>query len=140
MQRKRRTTILVKGSMELARTLAEEILERYQVQIIQEPQQGLVMVKMRDQSQHTLFYIGEVLITECKVQIEDTIGLGIIQEQNPQKAYYLAIIDSAYNANLFETKAWEELLIREEKKNQELEEQERLQILKTKVDFTTMSL
>lgn len=70
MNRKRRTEILIKGSSEIAKKISAEIEEKYIVKIVEEPNYGLVMVKIREGAKKTLFYIGEVLVTEAKVLIE----------------------------------------------------------------------
>ncbi|HEY5563015.1 MAG TPA: phosphonate C-P lyase system protein PhnG [Clostridiaceae bacterium] len=67
MNRKRRTEILIKGSSEIAKKLSYEIEEKYIVEIVEEPNYGLVVVKLRESANRTLFYIGEVLVTEAKV-------------------------------------------------------------------------
>lgn len=138
MQRRRRTTILVKGKRQTAKLLAGEIIKKYPVKVIQEPQTGLMMVKMRESSQKKLFYLGEILVTECKVQIGGVLGMGIIQDDKPEMAYHLAVIDAAYNSNLKETEKWEVILMEEEKKIQAQEASEMANILKTKVNFETM--
>jgi len=62
--RKRRTTILVKGDQKLAKSLAEQIIKNYNVKVMQKPENGLVMVKMRESSARKLFYLGELLVNE----------------------------------------------------------------------------
>lgn len=138
MKRKRRTEILVNGASELAARLAEEIIQRYDVKTIEEPNQGLVMIKVRETAQKSLFYIGEVLVTECKVQIDGAIGLGILHSHDRQLAYHLAVIDAAYEAGLKETAEWTERLLHEETAifRQRLAAQSG--VLKTKVSFETM--
>ena len=69
MIRKQRTQILIKGSAEVSVNLAQEILTVYEVKTLEEPNNSLVMVKVRESAQRSLFYLGEVLITECKVMI-----------------------------------------------------------------------
>lgn len=150
MKRKRRTEILINGSMELtgsweltgsrnlAAQLAEEILERYDVKTIEEPNQGLVMVKVRETAQKSLFYLGEVLVTECKVQINGSIGLGVLHSHDGKLAYHLAVIDAAYEAGLKETADWTDRLIQEEAAYQKQRLAEQSGVLKTKVSFETM--
>jgi alpha-D-ribose 1-methylphosphonate 5-triphosphate synthase subunit PhnG len=138
LQRKRRTTILVKGDWQLAGALAGEITKKYDVQIIQQPNKGLVMLKKRESAQRKTFYLGEVLITGCKVQLGNNLGVGIIQDDHPDMAYNLAVIDVAYNAQLAETTKWEKFLLAQEKKILLKEAQELAKVLKTKVNFVTM--
>ncbi|QRG69069.1 phosphonate C-P lyase system protein PhnG [Brevibacillus choshinensis] len=138
MKRKRRTEILINGSRELAAQLAEEIIERYDVKTIEVPNQGLVMVKVRETAQKSLFYLGEVLVTECKVQINGSIGLGILHSHDRERAYQLAVIDAAYEAGLKETADWTERLIHEEAECHKRRLADQSGVLKTKVSFETM--
>lgn len=140
MKRKKRSAILVKGDWQLAESLAQEIISKYNVKTIQKPGRGLVMIKIREGAQNSIFYLGEILVTECKVQINGKLGVGIIQDDNPQMAYNLAVIDAAYNAKVPEVNNWEGLLLSEQKKIQIREANEMRKILKTKVDFTTMEV
>ena len=115
MNRRKRTEILIRGSKELAKNLAKEIKEKYEIKTIDEPNNGLVMIKMRETAKKQLFYLGEVLVTEAKININGHLGMGIVVGDNEELAVNLAIIDGAYKANLKEIDAWEELLLNEEK-------------------------
>lgn len=140
MKRRKRTEILIKGSAELARRFSEEIEENYSIKVIQAPENGLVMVKMREAAQKSLFYLGEVFVTEAKVQIKDKLGIGIVTENNQELAYDLAVIDAAYNAGLNETSNWEQQLLDEEMKIKKIAEIEQEKIMMTKVNFETMDV
>lgn len=140
MKRRRRTEILINGSQKRTEDMVHVINEHYQVKVIQEPESGLVMVKVRETSKNSLFYPGEVLVTECKVQIKGTIGIGIVTGDQPELAYNLAVIDAAFEAKLPETVAWVQLLENEAKLIQEQRVGAAQSILKTKVDFETMDV
>ena len=138
MNRRKRTEILIRGNKELAGKLAREIEEKYDIKTIDEPNNGLVMIKMRETAKKQLFYLGEVLVTEAKIHINGHVGMGIVAGDNEEVAINLAIIDGAYKANLKEISKWEELLLNEEKIIKEKEYKLSQKILETKVDFTTM--
>jgi alpha-D-ribose 1-methylphosphonate 5-triphosphate synthase subunit PhnG len=140
MKRRRRTEILINGSQKVVEDMVHCIKGKYQVKVIQEPESGLVMLKVRETSQKSLFYPGEVLVTECKVQIEGRIGIGIVTGDQPELSYNLAVIDAAYEAMLPETIGWMELLENEEKVIQEQRAADNHSILKTKVNFETMDV
>ncbi|MGC7870752.1 phosphonate C-P lyase system protein PhnG [Desulfosporosinus sp. SYSU MS00001] len=140
MIRKKRTEILIKGSAEVSAKLAQEILQAYDVKIIEESKNSLVMVKVRESAQRGLFYLGEVLITECKVMINGFLGIGMVKGHELTLAYNLAIIDAAYNGDLPETKAWTKALLLEELHINENYEALKRQVLKTKVNFDTMDV
>ena len=140
MKRRRRTEILINGSQNLLEDMAHCIKDNYQVKVIQEPESGLVMLKVRETSQKCLFYPGEVLVTESKVQIEGRIGIGIVTGDQPELSFNLAVIDAAYEAMLPETNEWKLLLENEEKDIQEQRAAASQSILKTKVNFETMDV
>lgn len=138
MKRKQRTEILVNGSPGLAAALAGEIRSRYPVAMIEEPNHGLVMVKVRETAQQSLFYLGEVLVTECKVQIEGAMGVGIIKGDEPERAFDLAVVDAAYAAGLKETSSWSAALQAEGERIAAERAAFYAGVLRTKVDFETM--
>lgn len=140
MIRKQRTEVLIKGSAEISVKLAQEILQTYQVKTIEEPNNSLVMVKVRESAQQSLFYLGEVFITECKVMIDGCLGIGMAKGHEPELVYNLAIIDAAYNANLPETKGWTDVLLLEEGRIKTVWEGLQKKVLKTKVNFETMDV
>lgn len=140
MTRKKRTEILIKGSKDVSAKLAQEVLGKYAVNTIVEANNGLVMVKVREKAKRSLFYLGEVLVTECKVMLNGNLGIGIVKGHEPELAYHLAIVDAAYNANLPETKEWTNiLLLEEERLHKEYAELNKM-VLKTKVNFETMDV
>ncbi|TGE38746.1 phosphonate C-P lyase system protein PhnG [Desulfosporosinus fructosivorans] len=140
MIRKKRTELLIKGSAEVSKEFAQEILKMYQVKIIEEPNNSLVMVKVRESAQQSLFYLGEVFITECKVMIDGYLGIGMAKGHELDLVYNLAIIDAAYNADLPETKEWMDVLLLEERRIKDECEGLNNKVLQTKVHFETMDL
>ncbi len=140
MKRRQRTEILVNGSINVAKKMAEEIMEHYHVKTIEEPNNGLVMIEMRETAKKNLFYLGEMLVTEAKVQVQDSLGIGMVYGNCPELACYLAVVDAAYNADLKETGGWWELLLEEEKNIKMKKDKEQAKILKTTVNFETMDV
>lgn len=140
MRRRRRTEILIKGSSELAENMFKQIEKNYEIKTVEESENGLVMVKMRESAKNSLFYLGEVLITEAKVQINQKFGIGIVRGYKPKLAYWLAVIDAAYNLNLEELKNWERVLVKEENEIKSLVAISQAKILKTKVNFENMKV
>jgi alpha-D-ribose 1-methylphosphonate 5-triphosphate synthase subunit PhnG len=140
MKRKQRTEILLNSPHRLAERLALEIFSHYVIRNVEEPNNGLVMVKVRETAKRGMFYLGEVFVTECKVMIEGQPGIGIVQGHKPELAYHLAIIDAAYNAELPETVGWTELFLAEEQVIEEEQAAQQAKILKTRVNFETMQV
>ena len=140
VKRAERTKLLIDVGREEAFNMAQIIEAQYGVTEIQTAREGLVMVKMRESAQQSLFYIGEVLVTETKVKVSDAFGLGLVKEHDPQLSRALAIIDAAYNGQLPETTHWTqtfELLI---KRLQQQQHETKRSIERTKVQFNTMSI
>lgn len=140
MRRRRRTEILINGSRELPEKLAASIERNYSINILSKPQEALVMVKMRENAKKSLFYLGEVLVTETKVQIGGSIGIGVIIGHDEEMSYWLAIIDAAYQSHLKDTEEWESILLEAERKIEAERKQKHAEILKTKVNFETMDV
>ena len=140
MKRRQRTEILIQGDSQLAQQFAESIMDTYECREILAPQYGLTMIKMRETAKNSLFYIGEVLITEAKVEINNRIGIGIVVGMKDELAKHLAIIDAAYKADLPETTTWEAQLIKAEKQITKELAKKQAELFETKVSFETMEV
>lgn len=142
MNRRRRTEIIIQGDpiRGIAKTLSEPICEKYTCKKIIEPRYGLTMVKVRESAKSSIFYIGEVLITEAKVEINQCVGIGIVMGMKKELAKQLAIVDATYKANLPETDSWDGLLIETEEFIREEKTKRQAQLEETKVQFKTMDL
>lgn len=138
MKRKQRTEVLIQGERGVAARFAKEIADRYEVVMIEQPNNGLVMVKSRETAKRSLFYLGEVFVTECKVRIEHAVGLGIVSGHDPELAYDLAVIDAAYEAGFPETAKWETELNNQAADIDRKRKQFQSKVLRTKVNFETM--
>jgi alpha-D-ribose 1-methylphosphonate 5-triphosphate synthase subunit PhnG len=138
MDRSRRTRILIEGSPDLRRELSRDVARRRSVATVGESRGALVMIKARETAKNGLFYMGELLVTEAKVQIEGRIGIGIIVGDEGEAARDLAIIDAACNAGLEETAAWERKLVEEEARIIGREGAEAARVERTRVSFESM--
>ena len=138
MKRKERTQILIYCPLDFLNLLKQKSESEHPIRIVEDPQLSLVMVKMRESAQSSLFYLTEMVVSECKAEVEGVLGIGILQENQLEKSLCLAVIDAAYNASL---KCCEQLtaMIREQGQLQQKQRiQENKQILKTRVSFETM--
>lgn len=140
MKRRRRTEILVQANPNLAKSLANQIKQTYTYKEILAPQYGLTMIKMRESAKKSLFYIGEVLVTEAKVEIKERIGIGVVQGMQDDLAINLAIIDASYKAQLPETLAWADVLLEAEADIHHKRAKQQAELMKTKVSFETMDV
>lgn len=94
--RRARTEVLVQSDSRVARGLAELVEREVRVEDVVAPHQGLVMCQVRESARNSRFYLGEVLVTECRVRIGDEEGLGVLVGSDPEHARALAVIDAAY--------------------------------------------
>lgn len=140
MKRAIRTKVLIEVGQREALEMANEIIGNYEVQEIQPPRQGLTMIKLRESAKNSLFYIGEVLVTETKVKIGNSFGTGIVMEENNDLSKALAVIDAAYKGNLPEAEKWLHILKELEQKLHNKLEQVKCSIERTKVNFDTMKI
>ncbi len=138
MNRARRTRILVRSKTDMPDILASSIKTRYKIEELSAPSASLVMIKKRENAKGFLFYLGEMLVTEAKVKIHDNVGIGLAPGYAGEKAYSLAVIDAAFNAELPETREWIPLLEKEEEKIIEEDKTEELRIARTRVRFESM--
>jgi alpha-D-ribose 1-methylphosphonate 5-triphosphate synthase subunit PhnG len=137
MKRSRRTRILVEGKRTLLERLTSEIEASSNVRTLRSPETSLVMGKAKDSVSGQPFFIGEILVTECTVELDGTTGFGICLGEEPEKAYCLAVVDAAFQAGHPDIPVWTELLQEEEKHVLQREKQELERILQTKVHFET---
>jgi len=124
----------------LRNRLANEVRGTHDVTVVQPPTRGLAMVQVRETAQRTRFLMGELLVTEAKVQIDGVLGLGILAGHDDAAALDLATIDAAHNAGLPLCDAWQVQLetARIALVRQYAEEDEVL--LGTRVRFDTMEI
>ena len=153
MKRNRRTRILVEGNPTLARNICVHIRELCDVRVICEPRVVLVMNKVRESAHNSLFYLGEALMTECRVNVspvnvspvkdsfeESVTGIGLILGEHRERAFDLAVIDAAFSlpTPLSAHAQWLALLKQEELRLERLKEQRRAELEATRVEFTSM--
>ena len=93
------SAILAKATPSELDMIAEKIKAESEIQIIKEPKKTLVMVKARESVKNSLFYLGEVLATECMVTVDGKRGVSVIAGDDFEKGISAAIIDGYYNAD-----------------------------------------
>lgn len=137
MRRKARTAILAESDSPLLGELAGEIERSHRVEMIRSPAKSLVMGKARDSVAHEPFYLGEILVTTCTVEIGGHRGFGAILGDRGDAAYQLAVVDAAYRAGLPETAAWSAKLLAEERRVRQRHAREEALVRTTSVQFDT---
>ncbi|MDD4321837.1 MAG: phosphonate C-P lyase system protein PhnG, partial [Acidaminococcaceae bacterium] len=79
-------------------------------------------------------------VIEARVEVQGSIGLGVVIGADSKLAYNLAVIDASYNAKLPEVFSWREILLAEEGLIEKEIKSKSASILKTKVNFETMDV
>lgn len=140
MNRKERTRVLVEGDRKLLSRMASEAEQRFSVAVVKDPTEELVMLKMREDAQRSLFYLGEALMTSCTVRIGQSYGYGMALGEDRKKVRDLAIVDAAYAAcgNEAMLCRWDEELAAERRRLDERARSLSEALLRTQVDFSTM--
>lgn len=142
MRRRERTRILVDGDRALARSMASEVESAFPVEVLDDPREGLVMVKVRESAKRQQFYLGEALMTSCRVKVGDAQGLGMVMGDDRQLAFDLALIDAAFSleSGSIDTAQWGEQLRAERVRIDAEQAREQAIANKTRVDFSTMEV
>lgn len=140
MKRKERTQVLVEGDRDLLGSIAREVEQVHDVEVVREPVEELVMLKMRESARRSQFYLGEALMTSCVVRIGEAYGYGMVLGEDREKAFDLAIVDAAYALDDLadDRRAYDERIAEEQER---IAAQRRLRneaVLRTQVDFSTM--
>ncbi|WP_124059452.1 phosphonate C-P lyase system protein PhnG [Vaginisenegalia massiliensis] len=139
MRRRQRTQVIIDHGSQAAITWGQRLAQDYSVETIVAPRLGLLMIKQRETAKQTLFYSGEILMTECKLRYQNWVGLGLVKGDQAELAHALAMIDLAYQAGwpqVTELDAWlAELAKEQERYLNDLSQR----YAKTKVDFSTMN-
>ncbi|WP_319469627.1 phosphonate C-P lyase system protein PhnG [uncultured Trichococcus sp.] len=139
MNKRRRTRILIDYGKAAALRMAGTIEGSYPIEMISEPNEALTMIKVRESAQNSLFYLGEVLITETKVRVAGKLGIGLVKGHEAELSRALAVIDAAYSAGLPETQEWQETLEQLELAGEEAIDRRQRELARTKVNFETMN-
>lgn len=119
--------------------MAKTIEGSYPIEMISEPNEALTMIKVRESAKNSLFYLGEVLITETRVRVVGKLGIGLVKGHEAELSRALAVIDAAYSAGLPETQEWQETLERLELAGKEAIDRRQRELARTKVNFETMN-
>lgn len=137
MTKRELSAILAKASAEDVAVLAEPIKAKAQIQVLKEPQKTLVMVKVRESIKNSLFYLGEVLATECMVTVNGVKGMSVIAGDQFDKAMNIAVIDGYLNENASSADILEQIAALGVSQQQARQHMNR-QIRKSKVNFNVM--
>ncbi len=135
MEKRRISKILARADKEQVGALADEIKTEYSPVIVKAPEKSLAMIRMREPVRESLFYLGEVIVSEAIVDLDGAKGVAVLMGDDFEKVLNMAVIDAACNKGVFRRydllEAWEkEQAVRLEKEN--------ALFMQTKVSFRSM--
>lgn len=135
MEKRRMFRILSGADAPTVAELAWKATRQRNVTVIKEPGKTLAMIQMREPVRQSLFYLGEVIVSEAIVEIDGVRGTAVTMGGDLDKALHMAIIDAACNKGIFAHEAELEAL----EAGQEVRRQrENALHLKTMVQFSSM--
>lgn len=138
MERKKWTALFIRYGKKEALEFYELHKDHIEFETVSEPVQGLVMIKVREHAQNSLFYLGEVLVTETKLRYKKEIGLGVVKGDEPELSNALAFIDLCFKTEQF-IYTLKNILNELEKKEETAVHNKTQEILQTKVNFDMMN-
>lgn len=117
--------------------LYKKIDEKNKVQVLTPPTEQTLLVPVKDPISNSDFYAGEVLVTSTIVQVNDTKGWAMVMDTNERLSLVTAVIDAAYEADIFKN---EIISVLQEAKNQDNLEKEKTnqKVNSTRVSFDLM--
>ena len=78
LSRRKRTEYLIEGRRQSALDAAALIESEAEIEVVVDAHQGLVMNQVRESARNSRFYLGEALMTECRVRVNGCEGLGAV--------------------------------------------------------------
>ena len=86
--------ILCECALDTLEAFVTELEPHHTVQIIRQPAVCMTMVRAEDSVESQPFYLGEVLVTDCEVQVDGQAGYGLCMGDEPVRSYCMAVIDA----------------------------------------------
>ena len=135
MNKREISKILARADAACVRAMADAIKAEHEAVVVKAPEKSLTMIQLRDPVKETLFYLGEVIVSEAVVELEGAKGTAVVMGDDFNRVLDMAVIDAACNRGVFRQFAELERLAKE----QELAAaRENALFLKTMVNFTSM--
>lgn len=91
--------ILINMNLEKLEKIYLMIKDILSIFIIKEFNLVIVMVRVNESVKNIIFNLGEILVIECSVKVDESLGYGIVLENNNKKVIYLVVIDVVLYSN-----------------------------------------
>jgi alpha-D-ribose 1-methylphosphonate 5-triphosphate synthase subunit PhnG len=95
----------------------------------------MVMIQVKEPVKSSRFFIGELLASECFVEVDGIKGVAVIMGDDMKKALAAAVLDAAHTAKFDEFKSVETKLFDLEKQRIVKRKKEAAIFRQTQVDF-----
>ncbi len=118
--------------------LYEKISRNHEVKLVKNPQKTLTMIKVRETTGNSLFYLGEAICTECMVSVDEVRGFSVLLGDDFEKAISVASIDAVLHSEYAEKEEIIACLEKIEQRKAEEKSYINAEINKSKVDFNLM--
>lgn len=135
MEKRRISKILARAGAEQVRELADEIKAAHTPVIVKAPEKSLTMIRLREPVQESLFYLGEVIVSEAIVDLDGAKGVAVLMGDDFDKVLDMAVIDAACNKGVF--RRYDVLEQLEKEQTRRLEKENAL-FMQTMVSFHSM--
>ena len=86
--------ILCECTLNALEAFVRELESHHTVQVIRQPAVCMTMVRAEDSVESQPFYLGEVLVTDCEVQVDGQAGYGLCMGDEPVRCYCMAVMDA----------------------------------------------
>ena len=139
MNRDKRFELIARADSERICEIAERILADTTVEVIKKPSSGMIMMRFRDTAEKCIFNLGEVLVTEAEVRIDEELGYAMVMGRDPETALAGAILDAAVESGHPLAPGIIDLLRSEEVRRTEELQKTWTEVATTKVDFEVMA-
>ena len=93
------TQIVAEADLDALEAAAALIAERCSVRVLKAPTPGMVMVRHVDPLEGTPFYLGEVYVTECEVEVDGSLGYGCCLGSSSRRGLFAAMVDAVLSGS-----------------------------------------
>ncbi len=123
--------------LEKLEKLYKQICENYEVKVLTVPTEQTLIVPVKDPISNSDFYAGEILVTSTIVEVQSAKGWSMVMDSNETLSLYTAVLDAAFEANIYKdeiVKLLQEAKVAKEKIDEEINQKTN----STRVSFDLM--
>ncbi len=137
MEREEINNIAQEVDILILKELYKKIKKNHIVNILTKASEQTLLVPVKDPISNGSFYAGEVLVTSSIVEVDNTKGWSMVMDSNEDLSLYIAVIDAAFEANIFKDEIIT-LLKKTKKQKEESAKKENQRVNSTRVSFDLM--